>query len=192
MKLISLLAVMTSLTLAGVLSARAQKADKGYLAEVETKWPGVRFAIQLLERIQDNRLLVVVRVIATSKAERSGTFLGTKPEIPAGTSKEEIASGRYGPKPFSLASTVMTDDQTQRTYPVLPSVAPVGKKYLPSELGIGLLPGQSETLTIQFAAPSAPPPIDEGKPARQTVSFLLPGAKEPVDGVPVPPPVVEQ
>ena len=188
MKLISLLAVMTSLTLAGVLSARAQKTDNAYLAEVDTKWPGVRFAIQRLERIQDNRLLVVVRVLASSKAERSGTFLGTKPEIPPGTSKEEIASGRYNRAPFTLASSVMTDDQTQQKYSVLPPVAPPGKKYFPGELANGLLPGQAQTLTIQFAAPPAPPPVDKEKPTKQTVSFVLPGAKEPMGSVPVPPP----
>jgi hypothetical protein len=46
---------------------------------IEPKWSGVIFAISRLERIQDNRLLVVVRVIVTSKAARSGTFLGTGP-----------------------------------------------------------------------------------------------------------------
>jgi hypothetical protein len=54
----------------------------------------------------------------------------------------------------------MTDDQTQQKYAVLPPVAPPGKAYFPGELANGLLPGQKETLTIQFAAPPAPPPFE--------------------------------
>ena len=104
MKLISLLTVMTSLTLVGVFSARAQKTGGEYLAEVETKWPGVRFAIHGSSEFKTIVLLVVVRVLANSKAERSGTFLGTKTEIPPGVSKEEIASGRYNRAPLTLAS----------------------------------------------------------------------------------------
>ena len=153
MKLFSLLLIATSLTLTNGLHAQEQKASTTNLAEVETKWPGVLFAISRLERIQDNRLLVFVRVIATSKAARSGTFLGTRPAIPPGASKEDIATDLYNAKPFSLASAVMTDDQTQQKYPVLPPVAPPGKEYFPGELANGLLPGQGETLTIQFAAP---------------------------------------
>jgi hypothetical protein len=192
MKLFSLLLIATSLTLTNGLHAQEKKASAPSLAEVETRWPGVLFAISRLERIQDNRLLVVVRVIATSKAARSGTFLGTRPPIPPGASKDDIATGLYNARPLSLVSAVMTDDQTQQKYTVLPPVAPPGKKYFPSELANGLLPGQAETLTIQFAAPPAPPPIGGGKPAKQTVSFLLPSAKGPIANVPVPAPSSDQ
>ena len=186
MKLISLFAVMTSFTLAGVLSARAQKTDSPYLAEVETKWPGIIFSIPRLERIQDNRLLVIVHVIATSKAAASGTFLGTRPVIPHGTAREELESSRYDGKPFSLASAVMTDEQTLKQYFVLPPVAPPGQRYFPGELANGLRRGQAETLTVQFAAP--PAQLVKGlKPAKQSVSILLPGAKGAMANVPVPP-----
>ena len=191
MKLFSLLVFATSLTLTNRLHAQEQKASTRNRAEVETKWSGVLFAISRLERIQDNRLLVVVRVIATSKAAPSGTFLGTRPVIPPGTSQDDLATGLYNAKPFSLVSAVMTHEQTQQKYPVLPPVAPPGRKYFPSELANGLLPGQAETLTIQFAAPPAPPPIEGGKPAKQTVSFLLPSAKGPIINVPIPAPTVE-
>ena len=94
----------------------------------------------------------------------------------------QCEQGRHCDRPlqwrpfFSLASAVMTDDQTQQKYAVLPPVAPPGKAYFPGELANGLLPRQGETLTIQFAAPPAPPPVEGGKPAKQTVSFLLPRA----------------
>ena len=188
----SLLAVATSLALANGLHAQEQKASTTKKAEVETKWPGVLFAISRLERIQDNRLLVFVRVVATSKSAPSGTFLGTRPAIPPSASKDDIATGLYNGRPFSLASAVMTDDQTQQKYAVLPPVAPPGKAYFPGELANGLLPGQGQTLTIQFAAPPAPPPVEGGKPAKQTVSFLLPSAKGPIANVPVPAPSSDQ
>ena len=188
MKLFSLLAVVTSLTLAISLRAEEQSAK----LEVETNWPGVLFSIYRLERIQDNRLLVWVRVTATSKSPPSGTLLGARPPIPSGATKADIATGLYNAQPFSLASAVMTDDQTQQTYPVLPPVAPPGKKYFPGELANGLLPGQGETLTIQFAAPAAPAPVEGGRPAKQTVTFLLPGAKGPIANVQVPAPSPER
>ena len=71
----SLLAVATSLALANGLHAQEQKASTTNRAEVETKWPGVLFAISRLELIQDNRLLVFVRVVATSKSAPSGRYL---------------------------------------------------------------------------------------------------------------------
>ena len=86
----------------------------------------------------------------------------------------------------------MTDDQTLQKYPVLPPVAPPGKAYFPGELGNGLIPGQSEMLTIQFASPPAPPPVEGREPARQTVTLLLTGAKGPIVRVPIPPPPPQQ
>ena len=52
--------------------------------------------------------------------------------IPPSASKDDIATGLYNGRPFfSLASAVMTDDQTQQKYAVLPPVAPPGKAYFP-------------------------------------------------------------
>ena len=69
-----------SLSLAGGLFAQEQKRD-GRTLTVETKWQGVNFAIYDVQRIQDNRLLVSVRVIATAKAPKEGIVLGEKPAI---------------------------------------------------------------------------------------------------------------
>jgi hypothetical protein len=78
-----------------------------------------------------------------------------KPQPGAGRRSYPIIGGTNGTK-----AAVMTDDQTQQKYAVLPPVAPPGKAYFPGELANGLLPGQKETLTIQFAAPPAPPPFE--------------------------------
>jgi hypothetical protein len=190
MKLLALFLIAVCFVLNGVY-AQDRKSGAPKIPTVETKWPGVNFAIYRLERIQDNRLLVWVRVIATSKAPAKGTLLGTRPEIPPSATKDDLATGLYNTRPFSLASSEMIDNQTQRKFPVLSPVAPPGQKYFPGELANGLLPGQAQTLTIQFTAPP-PPPVEEGKSAKQTVSFLLPGAKGPIVNVPIPPPSVEE
>jgi hypothetical protein len=52
----------------------AGKASTRNRAQVETKWSGVIFAISRLERIQDNRLLVVVRVSPHRRLPAQGHF----------------------------------------------------------------------------------------------------------------------
>jgi hypothetical protein len=188
MKSLSLLALGVLLVAAAVLPAQESLDAGGRMPTADTKWPGIKFSIYRLERILDGRLLVWVRVIATSQAPGSGTLLGGKPEIPSTATRDEIAAGLYNPKPFSLASAIMIDDQTQRKYPVLSPIAPPGVRYFPGELANGLIPGQAYTLTIQFAAPPPPPDLGSGRPGKQTVSFVLPGAKGPISRVTVPPP----
>ena len=164
--------------------AQSSKAD-GAFPEVETTWPGVRFQLFRIERIAFDRLVVAVRIFATDKAPRSGTFLGTRTPIPANAKSDDIDIGLYDPKPFSLAGAVMIDDQSGQKYPVLPSVAPVGKRFLPSATLASLMPGQAEMLTIQFAIPPLPSGDDLQK---QTASFLFPEAKGAIAKVQIPPP----
>ena len=156
------------------------------LPEVETTWPGVRFQLFRIERIPLNRLVVAVRIFASDKAPRSGTFLGTRTTIPANANREDIGMGLYDPKPFSLAGAAMIDEQSGQKYSVLPSIAPIGQRYLPSATLASLMPGQAEMLTIQFAVP--PPPPAEQRPQKQTASFLFPNAKAPITRVPIPTP----
>jgi hypothetical protein len=168
-----------------IFQARAQSSQgAGAFAEVETTWPGVRFQLFRIERIPLNRLVVAVRIFATDKAPRSGTFLGTRTRIPANANREDIGMGLYDPKPFSLAGAVMIDEQSGQKYAVLPSIAPVGKQYLPSATLASLMPGQAEMLTIQFAIPPSPA---GDEPQKQTASFLFPEAKGPIAKVQIPP-----
>jgi hypothetical protein len=131
----------------------------------------VIFAISRLERIQDNRLLVVVRVIATSKAARSGTFLGTGPDfllVQARMTLEEPLQC----KAISLVSSA--DEQTEQKYHFCEAVASPGKKYFPSELANGLLPGQAETL--RSSSPFLPyrPPNKETLQSKRFLFFPMP------------------
>ncbi len=164
-------------------------AEKMPPPEIAAEWPGVRFSVFRVERIPGDRLLVAVRIIASAGAPRQGTLLGTMPDVPAGVSADDLSSGRYDPKPYSLAASVMTDDATGRKYPALPP-DPAGKSYIPGEVLATLMPGNAEVLTVQFAAP--PPPLDEnGVPlkTKQTISIQFPNAKGPVTKIIIPPPL---
>jgi hypothetical protein len=186
MKLLPFVTIAASLCAATGLVAQDRSGHSKNLGEVESKWPGILLAIARIERIEDNRLLVFVRVTATAKSSPSGTFLGMGRPIPAGANATDLPPEDL--RPFSLNSTVMIDEQTQRKYDVLPPLAPPGKKYLPAGLANVLLPGEARTLSIQFASPPASPLIEGREPHKQTVSFLLTGAKGPIVRVPLPPP----
>ena len=175
--------LLTSVALAGVV--HAQPASLG---AVDAAWQGVRLIIPKIERIEQDRLVVVVLIQATPAVPPSGVLVGIETPVPPGATKVDIDAGKYAPKPFSLASSVMIDDQTSQKFAVLPPVAPPGKEYFPGSYLGRLQPGQVDIMTIQFAAPP-PPPSREGMPLpKQTVSFLLAGAKGAIAKVPIPPP----
>jgi hypothetical protein len=186
MKLRFSVLLATALCLVTTLGAQERSHRAENLGEVETKWPGILLSISRIERIQDNRLLVFVRVTATTKSSPAGTFLGMGRPVPPGANLADVPAEDL--KPFSLASAVMIDEQTQRRYEALPPVAAAGKKYLPAGLSNVLLPGEARTVSVQFASPPAPAVIEGREPHKQTVSFLLTGAKGPIARVPIPPP----
>ena len=164
--------------------------DQLTLPEGETNWPGIHFQIAYLKRLPQNHLLVGVRLFATDKAPPNGTLIGIPVPIPANANPRDIAAGYYRPSPFTMDSSVMTDELTQQTYPVVPSIAPPGHKYRPAVLLGSLAPGQSDMITLQFKIPPPPPPPEPGQPpAKQTLSFLFTNAKGPITGVPLPPPI---
>jgi len=149
----------------------------------DTEWPGIQFQVVRLDRIFHDRLLLVVRIHATNKTPPAGVLLG----IPASvTFKIKTAGdwGQYAPKPFSLATSKMTEEQSGASYPVLPTIEPPDKVYFFSGSSALLHRGQSELLSVQFAVP--PPPTDPKAPP-QTLAFLLPKAKGPMAHVPLPP-----
>ena len=173
-----------------VLPAPAETPELSGHFETETEWPGIYFQVIRADRIIQNRLMVVVRIQATGKTPASGIFLGGDPPPPPFSHKPTVPStARYGPQLFSLASSIMKEEQSGVQYPVLPTVEPPGKSYFLSGTLAALQPGKSVLLSIQFAVPPPPPPPPPGQEARpQTVSFLLPKAKGPIMHVPLPPP----
>lgn len=167
-------------------SIHAQNDSKN-LGEVETNWPGIHYQIIIFKRIPPERLLVVVRVLATPQAPPGGTLLGFPVPIPPNIPRAE-AILLYPPHPLSLMESVMTDEATQQKFCALPPVSSPGKAYRPSATLQILQPRHNIILTVQFAVPPPPPPDPAtGAPAKQTVSFLLPNAKAPITHVPIPP-----
>jgi len=169
------------------LSLFAQSARPS-LGEAQTAWPGVVYQITQVQRIAGDRLLIGVRVLATAQAPAKGTLFGIETPIPPTASKEDILAGWFVPKPFSLRGAAMTDDQTKVEYHTL-DPSPTGPQYVSSDCLSTLVPGRSELMSIQFAAP--PPPLDDqGHPTKekQTISILLPKASAPIGKIPIPPP----
>jgi hypothetical protein len=107
--------------------------------------------------------------------------------LPPGTSKDDLG-GALQCKAISLVSSA--DEQTEQKYHFCEAVASAGKKYFPSELANGLLPGQAETLrsSSPFRLPYRPP----NKETLQSKRFLFFGAKGPITNVAVPVPSAEQ
>ena len=158
--------------------------------DTETTWPGIHYQLVRVQRILQNRLMVEIRVWADPHAPAGGVFLGTPgPTPPPNIKPSELFSGRYNPKPFSLAGSTMTDELSGAQYRALPAIAPPGKAYYSSVTMAQLRPGNFQEMSIQFAAPPQPPAPAPGQPpVKQTLSFALPRAKEPIAHVPLSPP----
>ena len=158
--------------------------------EGKTNWPGIHFQIMYLARVPPNRLLVGVRLIATSQAPPGGTLVGTPVPITPNADPRNVTAGFYHPQPFDMNSSVMTDELTQQSYPVVPTIAPPGRGYRPAIILATLFPGGgSSNMTLQFVVPPPPPPPPAGQPpVKQTLSFLFTNAKAAITHVPLPPP----
>jgi hypothetical protein len=167
---------------------QAQKQEARNLGEVLTTWPGIRYQVFLIERMPQDRLLVGVRLVATSQAPPLGTLIGVSVPIPANATREDLLSGRYSPRPLSLASSEMIDEATKQKYRPLPPVPLAGRSVPPSVTLSNLRPGQAEVLSLQFPAPPMRFSDDPGK-SKQTVTFVLPSAKGLITNVPVPAPL---
>jgi hypothetical protein len=185
------LIICFSIALLFPLGAIAQQSAKKSKLEVETNWPGIQFRLNRIERILDERLLVVVQIVATAKAPAVGTLIGIKPSLPVDGTGEDRQSAMLELRPFSLASSVMIDDLTAQRFPALPPIFPPGREYAPSEILAHFSPGRAEVLTLQFKVP--PAALRAGSASgKYTVSLLLTNAKGPISGIPIPPPAAQE
>ncbi len=159
------------------------------LGEGPMNWPGIHYQIFWLSRIQPDRLVVGVRMLATPQAPAQ-TLVGYPVPVPHGLTPEQIAAGDYRPLPFSLAPSIMIDDISKQQYPTLPSISPPGRAYYSNQVVGTLAPGQTLLFTVQFKIPPPPPPPEPGQPpVKQTLSFLFTNAKSPIKNIPIPPPI---
>ncbi len=165
---------------------RAQGEFK-VIGEADTKWPGIRYQIYSILRYPPDHLLVGIRLVATPQAPANGTPIGIPVPIPPNATKEDISAGKYATLPISLMSSIMIDDATQKSYSAVAAAPPPGRIFYPSEVIDDLLPGHADVLSVQFIVPPPPPPVPGQPLPKQTLSFLLTNAKDPIKGIPIPP-----
>jgi len=157
------------------------------LPDVRTTWPDIHYQVFRIDRISQNRIVIEIKIYATSAAPQEGTFIGVNVPIPKNTDPKMIAAGMYRPDPFSLGSAVLTDDATNQTYQmVLPD--PAGPTYYPWQTIATLHPNQARPMDIEFPCPPPPPLGPDGTAPKQTISILLPNAKGPLVHITLPPP----
>jgi hypothetical protein len=185
LKPLAYLVASIAIVLSGVWAAQAREGE-GNLGEVDTIWPGIRFQLVRVEHIPTNRLLAVIRILATPQAPASGTLIGTKVSVPPDATKQDLIEHRYAPRPFSLSASQMIHEQTEQRFPALPPAASARRSYVSSDILRTLFPGQAEILTLQFSLPPGVASVDNALP-KQTATFLLTNAKAPITKVPIPP-----
>ncbi len=177
-----------TLFLVSALGLAAQTNEKEPSYVVATNWPGIHYQVFHLERIAGNRILVALRLHAGGDAPARGTTIGVEVPLPPGTTPEMISTGMYRPRPFSIASSTLTDDATQKTFAAV-APDPAGPHYLPSQLLTTLHPNEAAIMTLEFPSPPPPDPASGIRPSQQTVSISLPRAVHPLTRIVLPPPV---
>jgi len=169
-------------------SALAAQGDQQPLGEADSEWPGVKFQVMEIRRVDPGHLLVTVRLAATKEAANP-TFIGIEP--PSGAraagnrSPEDAAAGKDEPAPFSLREAILFDEATKQKYPALPGLPP--QPFLgPNTLLATLRPGGWIQLAVQFPAPPALPRETPGAKEAQRAALLLPKAKAAIKHLPLP------
>lgn len=157
------------------------------LGEVDSEWPGVKFQVTQIQRIDAGHLLVTVRLVVGPDAANP-TFIGIESPagaIPKNATPQEAASGKYDPTPFSLKTAILYDEGTHQSYTALPELP--SKPFLgPNALLTTLRPGNWVQLAVQFSAPP-PPPTDDQKPTPELkATILFPKAKGPIKHLALP------
>lgn len=157
------------------------------LGEVDSEWPGVKFQVTQIQRIDPGHLLVTVRIVVGPDAANP-TFIGIESPagpIPKNATPQEAASGKYDPTPFSLKTAILYDEGTHQNYTAL-SELPTKPFLGPNALLTTLRPGNWVQLAVQFPAP--PPPTTDAQKTtpEQKATLLFPKAKGPIKHLTLP------
>jgi hypothetical protein len=165
--------------------------------DVEAKWPGTKFTISLIKRMDVQRVMMAVQ-ISTDTAAPNSTFLGfwpngqPKPEpvAPKAPFKPGVPQGPPAiaehPNPFSLMKAYVVDEANQSQFNAVPQTISTSQPfYGPTEIITTLHPGSWVQMSVQFKLP-VPAPNPDGTVPVQKVDVSLPQAMAPVKGVIVP------
>jgi len=166
-----------------LVSCASSLADVGkLLGEVDSEWPGVKFQVTQIQRIDSEHLLVTVRLVAGPGAANP-TLIGIESSngaIPQNAPPQEVASGKYDSTPFSLKTAILYDEGTHQKYTALPGL-PAKPFFGPNALLTTLRPGNWIQLAVQFPTPPPPPPSDDQKTiSEQRVTIVFPKSKGPI------------
>lgn len=168
------------------LGLNAQTPAASPTPDAESKWPGVRFQIAKMERLDATHLLVGVRINVSASAPQI-TLVGYPPPggFKSNPTQREMMSGKYEPKPYSLTISKLLDETT--------NVESTAADNLPAKPYFGLntildgLPPKSwMQMGVLFPVPPPQPPGPDGKIPPQLVTFLLPEAKTAIQHVSIP------
>jgi len=180
----SLLASLATLPLC------AQTAAPSHLGETDAKWPGVKLKISELIRIDATHVLAGVQINAGAAAPVT-TTIGEMPKFgfvpPPHVTREELESGKYSAKSYSLTDAVVVDEITQQKIRAATDLPP--KPYLgPNSIVITLHRNTGIQLSVLLNVPPPQPAGSDGKFPPQNVIILLPNAKNPIEHVLLPAP----
>ena len=152
------------------------------LGKTASKWTGVDFEVMKIERPAANRVVLVVRVHAGSRADNP-TFIG----FPRKSSPVETAKGIHPvTDPLSLKQAVLVETATQKNYPAL-AEAPASPFVGPIALITSMRPNEWIQMGVQFPAPPAPLPDETGKVPDQKIVVIFPNSELPTKDFVLPP-----
>lgn len=165
----------------------SQEAPKE-LAKCESEWPEVTFHLVDFQRLDNSHALAIIQ-IRTSPQRENVLMLGEDPlggkVIPDTATPEEIESGKYDPRPFSLRAGTLMDELTGQSYKTVSEAA--GRYHGPDVVLTSLHPGSGIQMAVYFEAPGPLPLNADGHRPEQKVTLQLPKAKIPFKNLVLPP-----
>lgn len=170
-----LLYPIACLSLAVAQPSQARAASESALASVSTEWKGVHFEIAQIQRLDENHILVAVRIRGDATATNPTLISGRMLILEDGS--EEIT-------PFTLIGATLSDPETGQTYPAVEGV-PAEPYWGEPSIVTSLRANTWIQLAVRFKAP--PPRINaDGRRAEQKISFQFPKAKKATNPVSLP------
>jgi len=169
------------------VAAFAHAADANAV-ETASTIPDLKLRVQSVKRPDNKHVIFVIQAVADDKA-RGDVHLETSVRpAPKNATKEDIASGKYEARGFTLLPAEMIDEATGQKYSSVE--LPPGLPFLgPSKIRISLEPGSSVQMAICLASPAPLPADASGKPPEQKVTLILPNTLKPIKGLVLPPTV---
>ena len=159
-------------------------------ASTDATWPGVKLKISELVRIDATHVLAKVHVTSSASAA-AATIIGTMPKngftAPPNVTREELESGKYSAKGYTLSDAVVVDEGTQQKFHASTNL-PRSPFFGPNNVVTELARNSGIQMGVLLNVPPPQPVESDGKSPPQKVTILLPNAKNPIEHVLLPAP----